>query len=140
VTSRLAGLRKADLRSLLLSADGVAIGLSGVLALTGSLDGEQGERFLLVVAGLALLVFGLMIVMRWKLSAVRTGMFGLTAGYFATALTEFQVATDPCDIGAALERCATDVVKGAPWVVYQGPLILAVLLFIFIVFEPRSSS
>jgi hypothetical protein len=140
VSSAVARLRNLDIRSLLLSCDGVVIGLVGLVALLGAANGDLGERFLLFVAGLALILFGVMIVMRWNLSAVRTGMIGLTAGYFATALSEFEVATDPCDIGAALERCATDVVKGAPWVVYQGPMILAMLLFIFIVLEPRRST
>jgi hypothetical protein len=133
-------LRRLDVKSLLLSSDGVAIGIVGLVAISGSFNGEQGERFLLFVAGVGLVLLGVMIVMRWNLGAVRTAMIGLTAGYFATAVAEFQVATDPCDIGATLDRCANDVVKGAPWVVYQAPLILAILTFILIVLSPKDSS
>ena len=63
------------------------------------------------------------------------GLIGMTAGYFASALSEFEVATDPCDIGSTLERCVGDPVLGTPWVVYQGPLVLAILLFVFIALE-----
>src|SRR6187551_822637 len=116
--------------------DGVALIVVGIYALVGAANAFQGEGFLLAVGGLALILFGLMMLIRWNLSAVRTGLFALTAGYFATALQEFQVATDPCDIGATLERCATHVPGGIPWLVYQGPLLLAMLLFVFLVFEP----
>ncbi len=117
------------------AVDGVLLIVVGVYALIASANTFQGEGFLLVVGGLALILFGLMIFLRWNLSAARTGLIGLTAGYFASALTEFQVATDPCDIGATLERCAGHVPGGTPWVVYQGPLVIAMLLFVFIVFE-----
>ena len=93
-----------------------------------------------MIAGLALVLFGLMTVVRWNLTAVRTGMIGLTAGYFASALTEFQVATDPCDIGSTLERCVGHVPGGFPWVVYQGPLTLAILTFVLIAFQPLLKS
>lgn len=46
------------------------------------------------------------------------------------------MATDPCDIGSTLAECATDVVKGAPWAVYQGPLVIAVLAFVVVALEP----
>lgn len=120
--------------------DGVLVMVAGASALIASTSAFQGEGFLLFVAGLALILFGSMMILRWNLSVVRFGLFGLTAGYFASALQEFQVATDPCDIGATLERCATHVPGGLPWVVYQGPLILAMLLFVFIVFEPLLTS
>ena len=120
--------------------DGMLVIVAGASAVIASTSAFQGEGFLLLVAGLALILFGSMMILRWNLSVVRFGLFGLTAGYFASALQEFQVATDPCDIGATLERCATHVPGGLPWVVYQGPLILAVLLFVFIVFEPLLTS
>ena len=63
----------------------------------------------LFIAGLALLAFGVMIVFRWNLRAVKTGFAGITTGHFAVALTEFEVATDPCDIGSTLARCAGHV-------------------------------
>ena len=116
--------------------DGVLVIVVGVYAVIASANTFQGEGFLLIVGGLALILFGIMMILRWNPSAVRTGLIGLTAGYFASALTEFQVATDPCDIGATLERCASHVPGGTPWVVYQGPLVLATLLFVFICFEP----
>jgi hypothetical protein len=119
------------------SIDGILLIVVGVYALIASTNTFQGEGFLLVVGGIALIVFGLMMIVRWNLTAVRTGLIGLTAGYFASALTEFQVATDPCDIGATLERCAGHVAGGTPWIVYQGPLILAMLLFAFIAFESQ---
>ena len=120
----------------IVTIDAVLVIVTGVYALIGSINTFQGEGFLLVVGGLALILFGLMMLIRWNLSAVRTGMIGLTAGYFASALTEFQVATDPCDIAPTLARCAGHVAAGTPWIVYQGPLILAMLLFVFIAFEP----
>ena len=129
-------LRGLSLAGLLLIVDGAVLALVGLFAAMAAIGSIQGEFPLLLVGGLALFGFGLMTVLRWNLGAARTGLIGLTAGYFATALSEFEVATDPCDIGATLDRCATDVVKGAPWVVYQGPLILAVLAFVFIVLEP----
>jgi hypothetical protein len=67
---------------------------------------------------------------------VRTGLTGLTAGYFAIVLTEFEVRTDPCDIGATMAACADHVVTDTPWGLYQGPPILAALLFIFLALEP----
>ena len=108
----------------------------GIYALIGALNTFQGDGFLLVVAGFALIIFGLMMIVGWNLAAVRTGLIGLTAGYFAASLSEFQVATDPCDIGSTLDRCAGHVPGGLPWLVYQGPLLLAMLLFVFIAFEP----
>jgi hypothetical protein len=119
-----------------ITIDGMLLVVVGLFALVGAANSFQGEGFLLIIGGLALILFGLMMILRWSLSAVRTGLFALTAGYFATALQEFQVATDPCDIGSTLERCADHVPSGVPWVVYQGPLMLAILLFVFIVFEP----
>jgi hypothetical protein len=107
--------------------------LLGGIALLGSRDAVQGEGLVLALGGLALVLFGLMMIARWNLSAVRTGLFGFTAGYFAVALTEFEVATDPCDIGATLARCTDDLVMGSPWIVYQAPVILAALLFVFVV-------
>ena len=120
--------------------DGALLIIVGFYALIGAANAFQGEWFLLTVGGLALILFGSMMALRWNLAAVRIGLFGVTAGYFATALQEFQVATDPCDIGATLERCATHIPGGIPWVVYQGPLLLAILLFIFIAFEPSLES
>ena len=69
--------------------DGVLFVVVGVYALIGSTNTFQGEGFLLVVGGLALILFGFMMIIRWNLPAVRTGLIGLTAGYFASALTEF---------------------------------------------------
>ena len=120
--------------------DGALLIVAGGSALIASANAFQGEGFLLLVGGLALILFGLMMLVRWNLSAVRTGLFALTAGYFATSLQEFQVATDPCDIGATFERCVGHVPGGLPWIVYQGPLILAMFLFVFIVFEPLLTS
>ncbi len=122
-----------------LSVDGVLVGLTGVVALVGTVNAFQGEELLLFVAGIALLAFGAMIVFRWNLRAVKTGLVGITAGYFASTLSEFEVATDPCDIGSTLERCADHVVGGTPWAVYQGPIVLAVLLFILLALEPYVS-
>jgi hypothetical protein len=119
-----------------ITIDGMFLVIVGLYALVGAANSFQGEGFLLTVGGLAIILFGLLMILRWNLSAVRTGLFALTAGYFATALQEFQVATDPCDIGSTLERCADHVPGGLPWLVYQGPLVLAMLLFVFIVFEP----
>ncbi len=133
-------LRRSDVARVLLSLDGVAIGLTGVVAIMGSTAAFQGEGILLLVAGIALVAFGIMVVLRWKLRAVKTGLIGMTAGYFAAALAEFEVATDPCDIGAHLERCVDHVVGGLPWAVYQGPLILAVLLFFLLVLEPETTN
>jgi hypothetical protein len=124
----------------LVAVDGLLLILAGVYAVIGSVGSFQGEGFLLLVGGLALVLFGFMMLIRWNLPAVRVGLIGLTAGYFATALSEFEVATDPCDIGATLERCAGHIPSGHPWVVYQGPLILAMLLFVFIAFEPLLAS
>ena len=123
-----------------LTIDGVLMIVAGIYALIGATNTYQGEGFLIVVAGLALILFGLMTIMRLNPTAVRTGMIGLTAGYFASALTEFQVATDPCDIGATLERCAGHVPSGLPWLVYQGPLSLAILTFVLIAFQPLLTS
>jgi hypothetical protein len=120
--------------------DGTLLIVTGVYALLGAANAFQGEGFLLVVGGLALILFGSMVILRWNPSLVRTGLVALTAGYFASALTEFQVATDPCDIGSTFERCAGHVAGGLPWVVYQGPLLLAMLLFVFIAFEPALKS
>ena len=122
----------------IVSIDGVLVFLIGIYALISSLVSYQGEGFLLVIGGLALLLFGFMMVLRWNLPLVRIGLVGMTAGYFASALQEFQVATDPCDIGATFERCVGVVPGGIPWLVYQGPLVLAVLLFILIAFEPAT--
>ncbi len=116
--------------------DGVLLMLAGGFAIVGSTETFQGEQFLLFIGGLALILFGIMILIRWNPVAVRTGLIGVTAGYFAAALSEFEVATDPCDIGATLERCAGHVPGGMPWAVYQGPLIIAILLFVFVAFEP----
>jgi hypothetical protein len=120
----------------LFAIDGALVAIAGLFAIQASIGTFQGEGFLLVFGGGALVLFGLMMILRWNLPAARTGLIGLTAGYFATALTEFQVATDPCDIGAKFARCAGAPVLGAPWIVYQGPLILAMLLFVFIALEP----
>jgi len=122
-----------------MTIDGVLLIVVGVYALIGAMGAFQGEGLLLVVGGLALILFGSMTIIRRNLAAVRTGLFGLTAGYFASALTEFQVATDPCDIGSTLERCSGHVPGGLPWAVYQGPLFLAILLFVFIAFEGSES-
>jgi hypothetical protein len=119
-----------------LTVDGVLLIVVGVYSLFGAVSSFQGEGFLLVVGGLALILFGLMTIVRWNLTAVRTGLIGLTAGYFASALSEFQTATDPCDIGATFQRCAGHVPGGLPWLVYQGPLLLAILVFVFIAFQP----
>jgi len=121
----------------IVTIDGILVIIVGVYAAFNALSTFQGEGLLLFVGGLALVLFGIMIIGRWNPVAVRTGMVGLTAGYFAAALSEFEVATDPCDIGATLDRCAGHVPGGGPWIVYQGPLILGVLLFLFIAFEPR---
>jgi hypothetical protein len=118
--------------------DGVAIAALGLVAIVGSLGAFQGEAPLLVIGGGALIAFGTMLALRWRVRAARTGLAGLTGGYFATALTEFEVATDPCDIGATLERCANDVAVGTPWSVYLGPLVLAVLFFVSFIVEPES--
>jgi hypothetical protein len=120
----------------LLALDGLLVVGAGVLAVSGSLAAVQGEGPLLFVAGVALIGFGLMIAIRWQLAAAKAGLIAMAAGYFAAALSEFEVATDPCDIGAALAACATDLVKGEPYGVYQGPLILAVLAFVVIALEP----
>jgi hypothetical protein len=64
----------------------------------------------------------------------------MTAAYFASALSEFEVATDPCDIGATMERCAGHVPGGQPWAVYEEPLLLAILLFFFLALEPIVSA
>jgi hypothetical protein len=119
-----------------LTIDGVLFIVVGIYALIPALNSTQGEGFLLVVGGGALILFGLMTIIRWNLPAVRTGLIGLTAGYFASALSEFQTATDPCDIGATFERCAGHVPGGHPWLVYQGPLLLAILVFVFIACQP----
>ena len=120
----------------IVTIDGVLLIIVGLYAAWSAIGSFQGEGMLLVVGGLAIVLFGVMVIGRWNPAAVRTGLIGLTAGYFATALSEFEVATDPCDIGATLDRCVGHVPGGGPWVVYQGPLILGVLLFIFIAFEP----
>jgi hypothetical protein len=119
-----------------LSLDGVGVALAGVISLIGASEAYQGDGLLLFVAGVGLLGFGLMIVMRWNLRAVKTGLAGMTAAYFASALSEFEVATDPCDIGSTIERCVNHVPGGFPWAVYQGPLVLAVLVFFLIALEP----
>jgi hypothetical protein len=83
----------------IVSIDGALVFLLGVYALVNSAISYQGEALLLFVGGMALLLFGFMMVVRWNLPLVRIGLVGVTAGYFASALQEFQVATDPCDIG-----------------------------------------
>jgi hypothetical protein len=122
-----------------LSLDGIVLGLLGIYAIVNSYLSFQGEGPLLLVGGVGLILFGVMIVARLGLAAVRLGLVGMSAGYFATALSEFEVATDACDIGSTLERCVGHVPGGHPWVVYQGPLILAVLVFIFLALEPLVS-
>jgi hypothetical protein len=124
----------------LVTVDGFLLILVGIYAIVGALNTTHGEAFLLIVGGLALILFGVMVILRWNPQAVRTGLIGLTAGYFAVALSEFEVATDPCDIGSTIARCAGEATIGTPWIVYQGPLILAMLLFIFIAFEPLLQS
>jgi hypothetical protein len=131
--------RRAQIAGVLLSLDGVLIGLTGVLALVGAFNAFQGEEVVLFIAGLALLAFGVMVVFRWNLPAVKTGLAGMTAGYFASALTEFEVRTDPCDIGSTLARCADHVPGGTPWEVYQGPVFLAALLFFLLALEPYAT-
>ncbi|HYI22533.1 MAG TPA: hypothetical protein VEX62_07845 [Candidatus Limnocylindrales bacterium] len=113
--------------------------MTGAIALIGSRGAFQGQDLLLLIAGFALIAFGVMIVFRWNLRAVKTGLAGMTAGYFASALSEFEVATDPCDIGSTLARCADHVLGGTPWAVYQGPVLLAVLLFFLLALEPYVS-
>jgi hypothetical protein len=122
------------------TVDGFLLILVGIYAIVGATNTIHGEAFLLIVGGLALILFGIMVILRWSPQAVRTGLIGLTAGYFASALSEFEVATDPCDIGSTLARCVGETTLGTPWIVYQGPLILAMLLFIFIAFEPLLQS
>jgi len=124
----------------IVAVDGVLVILVGVYALVNAAFAFQGEAPLLVIGGLALLMFGTMMILRWNLPLVRLGLVGLVAGYFAEALQEFQVATDPCDIGATMERCAGHVPGGVPWQVYQGPLFLAVLLFVLIACQPALST
>jgi len=119
-----------------ITLDGLILIVLGLIAMIGALRAFQGEALLLAIGGIALILFGVMMIGRWNVPALKTGLFGLTAGYFASALTEFEVATDPCDIGATFERCANDVALGAPWAVYTGPALLAVLAFVFIAFEP----
>ena len=133
-------LRNLRAAEVLLALDGAAVVFAGITALTGAFESVLGESLLLLVGGGALVLFGVMIVLRSNLQIARTGLVGLTAGYFASALSEFEVATDACDIGGVLERCATDVTKGLPYAVYQGPLVLAVLTFALIVVEPRVRS
>src|SRR4051812_14754227 len=99
----------ARARPHVLTVDGVLLIVVGIYALIGAANSFQGEGFLLIVGGLALILFGAMTIARWNLSAVRTGLIGLTAGYFASALAEFQTATDPCDIGATFSSCAGHV-------------------------------
>jgi hypothetical protein len=120
----------------LMTVVGVLLTVAGASALLGVMSAVQGEAPLLLIGGLALILFGVMVMSRRNMRAARIGLIGLTAGYFATALTEFEVFTDPCDIGATLERCMTDVVRGAPWNIYVGPLFLAVLIFGVIALEP----
>jgi hypothetical protein len=139
VGNRLRAVHHSDVARASLSVVGVLVALTGVVALIGSSLAFQGEDLLLLIAGIALLAFGVMIVLRWNLRAVKTGLAGMTAGYFASALTEFEVATDPCDIGSTLERCAGHVAGGTPWAVYQGPVVLTVLLFLVIALEPLAS-
>ncbi len=132
------GISRAARRAapVLLAVDGLLVVSTGVVSLSGSLSSVQGEGSLLLVAGAALIGFGLMIAIRWQLASAKAGLIALAAGYFAAALSEFEVATDPCDIGAILASCATDLVKGEPYGVYQGPLILAALAFVVIALEP----
>ncbi len=130
---------RSQIAGSLLSLDGILLGLTGVVALFGAFSAFQGEGLVLFIAGVALIAFGVMVVFRWNLTAVKTGLAGMTAGYFASALTEFEVRTDPCDIGATLERCANHVVGGTPYEVYQEPVFLAVLLFFLIALEPYVS-
>ena len=132
-------LRRDQIARLLMTIVGVVVLLVGVGALLGATSAFQGEELLLLTAGVALVAFGVMIVFRWNLRAVKTGLAGMTAGYFASALSEFEVATDPCDIRSALARCVDHVAGGTPWAVYQGPFVLAVLLFLVIAIEPYVS-
>ena len=118
------------------AVDGVLVMLTGLYALANSFFAFQGEGLILLIAGFALLLFGFLMIVRWNLPLVRLGLVGLTAGYFAEALQEFQVATDPCDIGATMERCLGHVPGGVPWQVYQGPMMLATFTFVLIAFQP----
>lgn len=120
----------------IIAIDGLVVVLVGLYSVYNSFIAFQGESFILLMAGLGLLLFGVMMMLRWNLPLVRIGLVGLVAGYFGEALQEFQVATDPCDIGATMERCASHVPGGIPWEVYQGPFFLALLLFVMIAFQP----
>lgn len=118
------------------AVDGVLVMLTGFYALVNSFFAFQGESLILLIGGLALVLFGFLMIVRWNLPLVRLGLVGLTAGYFTEALQEFQVATDPCDIGATMERCIGHVPGGVPWLVYQGPMMLATFTFVLIAFQP----
>ena len=56
------------------AVDGGLVVIVGIYAIIGALDTFQGEGFLLVVAGIALILFGLMMIVGWNLAAVRTGL------------------------------------------------------------------
>lgn len=136
---RLSAIRRFHIARLLLVLDGILLALVGVIALQGSTVAFQGDELPLFIAGIALVSFGVMIVFRWNLRAVKTGLAGLTAGYFAAMLSAFEVATDPCDIASTMAQCVGQVAGGTPWAVYQGPLIIAALLFILLALEPYVS-
>jgi hypothetical protein len=140
--ARVSGLRVAlDAAARVLAPYGVAlVGLAvatlGAVGVVQSPSSIQGEGLLLFAGGTALVVVGLMMMLRWRLPAVRTGLAGITAGYFAMALSEFEVRTNPCDIGSTLAVCGGHVPGDTPWGVYHGPVILATCLFVFLVLEP----
>ena len=58
------------------SVDGVLVSLVGVYVLVSSFSAFQGEALILIIAALALLLFGFLMVVRWNLPLVRLGLVG----------------------------------------------------------------
>ena len=137
--NRLGAIGRADVAGALLSVDGIVVVLVGLVAIDGSFAAFQGEQLPLFLGGLALVAFGVMIVFRLNLRTVKTGFAGLVAGYFAAALSEFEVATNPCDIGATFAACVGHIAGGHPFAVYEGPMIVAALLFFLLALEPYAT-
>jgi hypothetical protein len=117
--------------------DGLVVIVGGALAVFGAVRGPgQGGDLGLLLGGVGGILIGLLMVFRSRLELVKTVLAGLTAGYFALQLSVFQVATTRCDINEVAPECRGLVSDPTPYGAFDGPLVLAAILVVFLLFEP----
>ena len=121
----------------IVALDGLFVILGGVIAVAGAVMGaNQGGDLGLLIGGVGGCLIGLLMVFRSRLELVRTVLVGLTAGYFALQLSVFQVATARCDVNEIAPECHGLAAGATPYGLFDGPLVIAAILVLFLIFEP----